>query len=337
MKKDRKIFIIAEIGVNHNGSIEIAKRLINKAAESGVDAVKLQTFKADNLLIKSAPKALYQKKATGKEESQFEMIKKLELTFDDHKELIRHCKKNKISFLSSPFDLESIDLLNKLKIKIFKIPSGEITNLPYLRKIGRLNKKVILSTGMSNLSEIENALNILVREGTSKGNITVLHCNTEYPTPFKDVNLYAMLTIKDTFNIKVGYSDHTVGIEIPIAAAALGATVIEKHLTLNKTMKGPDHKASLEPAELMAMVRAIRNIELSLGDGFKRPSYSEQKNSRIVRKSIAASRDIKQGEIFNELNIATKRPAAGISAMKWDEIIGRRAKRPFKKDELIKI
>jgi len=336
-KKINKTFIIAEAGVNHNGSIKIAKELVDKAKEGGADAVKFQTFRAESLLTGFAPKAEYQKKNDNRKESQFKMLKRVELSLRAHKELIKYCKKKKIIFLSSPFDLESIDLLERLRINIFKIPSGEITNLPYLRKIGRLKKKIILSTGMSNLSEIANALNILTKMGTPKEKITILHCNTEYPTPFKDVNLYAMLTIKNTFNIRVGYSDHSAGIEVSIAAVALGAAVIEKHFTLDKEMEGPDHRASLEPVELSAMVRAIRNIELSLGDGFKRPSYSEQKNSRIVRKSIVASRDIKRGEIFSELNIAAKRPAAGISAMKWDEIIGGMAKRAFKKDDLINI
>lgn len=329
-------FIIAEAGVNHNGSIAIAKKLIDIAKEAGADAVKFQTFKTENLLTKYAPKAEYQSKMTGKKESQFEMIKRLELSIDAHKELITYCERKKIIFLSSPFDLESISLLSKFGIEIFKIPSGEITNLPYLRKVGSLKKKIILSTGMSNLAEIGSALEILITAGTPKCKITVLHCNTEYPTPFKDINLRAMIRIKEAFNVKVGYSDHSAGIEVPIAAVALGASVIEKHFTMNKNMKGPDHKASLEPAELKTMVMAIRNIEMSLGNGVKKPSSSEQKNILIARKSIVASRFIKKGDIFSEANITTKRPGTGISPMKWDEVLGREAKINFKVDELIK-
>jgi len=333
----RKTFIIAEAGVNHNGSIDIAKKLIDVAAETGADAVKFQTFKAERLVCKSAAKADYQKKTTDADESQFGMIKRLELNEDAHKELMGYCRDKGIIFLSTPFDLESIDMLDNLGLEIFKIPSGEITNLPYLRKIGRLKKKVILSTGMADLGEIGNAINVLTEYGTRKDDITVLHCNTEYPTPFEDVNLVAMLTIKDAFKVKVGYSDHTVGIEISIAAAALGATVIEKHFTLDKNMKGPDHKASLEPDELKAMVHAIRNVEKALGNGIKKPSRSEMKNIRVVRKSIVAAKDIKKGEVFGEDNITVKRPAGGISPMEWDNILGKRAKRDFRGDELIEI
>ncbi|MGF7059793.1 N-acetylneuraminate synthase [Brassicibacter mesophilus] len=331
----KRTFIIAEAGVNHNGSIELAKRLIDKASEAGADAVKFQSFKAEKLVTKNARKADYQEVTTGSEENQFEMIKKLELDHEKHKELINYCKLKNIMFLSSPFDLESADLLNNLGVEIFKIPSGEITNLPYLRKIGALEKKVILSTGMSNLGDIENALEILRKYGTT--DITVLHCNTEYPAPIKDVNLLAMNTIKNAFKVKVGYSDHTLGIEVPIAAVALGATVIEKHFTLDKTMEGPDHRASLEPDELKKMVRCIRNIEQALGDGVKRLAESEAKNIDIARKSIVARYNIQKGEKFTEYNLAVKRPGDGLSPMRWDEVIGKVAKRDFSEDELIEI
>jgi N,N'-diacetyllegionaminate synthase len=272
-----KVFIIAEAGINHNGSIEIARKMIDVGVSAGADAVKFQTFKAEKLVSKFALKAEYQKQTTKAEESQLEMVKKLELNFNDYKELKKHCEEKGIIFLSSPFDLESIDFLNEIGLEIFKIPSGEIDNLPYLRKIGSFGKKIILSTGMSNLKEIEDALNILVNTGTRKENITVLHCNTEYPTPFKDVNLLAMLTIKNAFNVSVGYSDHTLGIEVPIAAVALGATVIEKHFTLDRNMEGPDHRASIEPEELKAMIKAIRNIEKALGNGIKKPFLPNEK------------------------------------------------------------
>ena len=330
-----KVFIIAEAGVNHNGSIELAKKLIDVAVEAKVDAVKFQTFKAENLVSKNAQKADYQKQTTNKEESQFDMIKKLELDVDTHKELISYCRSKNIMFLSTPFDHDSIELLNDLGLEIFKIPSGEITNLPYLRHIGRLDKKVILSTGMANIGEIEDALNILINAGTKKENITVLHANTEYPTPMEDVNLKAMVTIGNTFDIAFGYSDHTLGIEVDIAAVALGASCIEKHFTLDCTMEGPDHKASLEPDELKAMVKAIRNIELALGSVIKKPSNSELKNKSIARKSIVAKKDIKKGEILSENNLAIKRPGNGISPMRWDEIVGTIATKDYKEDELI--
>jgi len=332
-----KTFIIAEAGVNHNGSVEIAKRMIEIAAECGANAVKFQTFKTESVISKNASKAEYQKKTTDRNESQFEMIKKLELDKNAHKELINYCDKKGIIFLSSPFDLGSIDLLNELDLEMFKIPSGEITNLPYLRKIGSLNKKVIMSSGMADLGEVEDALDTLVSSGTKKDNITVLHCNTEYPTPVGDVNLKAMLTIREAFKVNVGYSDHTLGIEVPIAAVSLGATVIEKHFTLDKNMEGPDHQASLEPTELKAMIEAIRNIEIILGNGIKKPSPSESKNIPIARKSIAAKRDIKKGQILSEDNLVVKRPGTGISPMRWDEVIGKVAKRDYKKDELIEI
>jgi N,N'-diacetyllegionaminate synthase len=333
--KSNKVFIIAEAGVNHNGSIEVAKKLIDVAVKAGADAVKFQTFKAENLVSKKAEKADYQKLTTNCEESQFDMIKKLELDINMHKELIAYCNDKEIMFLSTPFDLESIELLDSLGLEILKIPSGEITNLPYLRKIGSLNKKVILSTGMANISEIEDALNILISSGTIKNNITVLHANTEYPTPMIDVNLKAMITIGKIFDINYGYSDHTLGTLIPTAAATLGACCIEKHFTLDKNMEGPDHKASLEPDELIAMVNAIRNIELALGDGIKKPSSSEASNLKIVRKSIVAKKDIKKGENLTEDNITIKRPATGINPMKWDEILGTIAKKDYKEDDLI--
>ncbi|WP_010648144.1 N-acetylneuraminate synthase [Oceanobacillus massiliensis] len=329
------VFIIAEAGVNHNGSIELAKKLIDEASNAGADAVKFQSFKADNLVTKNAQKADYQKEATEKSENQFSMIRKLELDYEKHQELIDYCNSKGIMFLSSPFDLESIDLLSNLGLEIFKVPSGEINNVPYLRKIGSLKKDVIVSTGMATMGEIEFALSILKESGTGK--ITVLHCNTEYPTPMRDVNLSAMNTVKDGLKVEVGYSDHTLGIEIPIAAVALGAKVIEKHFTLDKQMEGPDHRASLEPKELKAMVQAIRNIEKAIGNGVKTPSYSESKNIKIARKSIVASCDIKKGQLFSEGNIDIKRPGDGLSPVFWDQLIGKEAKRDYTKDELIEL
>ncbi|NQY94711.1 MAG: N-acetylneuraminate synthase, partial [Campylobacteraceae bacterium] len=299
------VFIIAEAGVNHNGSIELAKKLIDVAVEAGADAVKFQTFKAENLVSPDAKKAKYQQETTNKSESQFEMLKKLELDVDTHKELISYCQEKKIMFLSTPFDLDSIDLLSDLGLKIFKVPSGEITNLPYLRKIGTLNKKVVLSTGMSTLNEVVDAFNVLIKAGTDKDNITILHANTQYPTPMCDVNLNAMLTIRDVLGVQVGYSDHTLGIEVDIAAVAMGASIIEKHFTLDNKMEGPDHKASLEPNELIQMVKAIRNIELALGSSEKKPSPSESENIKVVRKSIVAAREIKKGEVLTENNLTT--------------------------------
>ena len=332
-----KVFIIAEAGVNHNGSTELAKKLIDAAVEAGADAVKFQTFKADKLVSKRAQKADYQKQTTSTDESQYEMIKKLELDENAHRFLISYCKDKEIMFLSTPFDHDSIDLLISFEMPIFKIPSGEITNLPYLRHIGSLGKELILSTGMASLDEVQDALEVLIKAGTSKEKITVLHATTEYPCPMGEVNLRAMQTIKAAFGVKVGYSDHTQGIEVPIAAVAMGATVIEKHFTLDCTMAGPDHKASIEPDELKAMVRAIRHIEQALGDGVKRPSESEQKNISIARKSILASRPIKMGETFSDNNLIVKRPGNGISPMRWDEIIGNKAIRNFSADELIEL
>ena len=330
------VFIIAEAGVNHNGDIDLAKNLIDVASEAGADAIKFQTFKAEKLVSKNTQKAKYQKEnMQGKGDSQFEMLKKLELDENTHEELIAYCKTKNIMFLSTPFDLDSVDMLYNLGIKIFKIPSGEITNLPYLRKIGRLQEKIIISTGMSNMSEIKDALGVLIKAGTQKENITVLHANTMYPTPMQDVNLNAMLSISKELDIAYGYSDHTLGIEVDIAAVAMGASVIEKHFTLDKNMDGPDHKASLEPDELRAMIQSIRNIELALGSSIKKMSKSESVNIEVARKSIVASCEIKKGEIFSEKNLTTKRPAKGISPMKWDDIIGSVATKDYKEDEML--
>jgi len=331
----KRVFIIAEAGVNHNGNIEVAKKLIYEAKKAGADAVKFQTFKAEKGISKFAQKAEYQKKTTGKNETQLDMVKKLELSYEDFIVLKKYCDELGIIFLSTPFDLESIDFLNELDLNMFKIPSGEITNLPYLIKIGKLNKKVILSTGMSTLDEIDEAIRVLNDNGTY--DITILHCTTEYPTPYKDVNLRAMLTMKEAFNLEVGYSDHTKGIEIPIAAVAMGATVIEKHFTLDRNMEGPDHRTSLEPDELKTMVTAIRNVEVAMGSGEKKPAESEKKNIKIARKSIVAKTNISKGEPLTEENLTVKRPGNGISPMKWFEVLGQPAKRDFKEDELIEI
>ncbi|UOG29261.1 N-acetylneuraminate synthase [Leptospira noguchii] len=331
-----KTLIIAEAGVNHNGDLELARKLIDVAANAGADIVKFQTFEAERLVTKSAKKADYQNSATDNTaESQYEMLKKLELSKENHEKLIQHCKQTGIEFLSTAFDLQSLAFLEQLNLSRYKIPSGEITNLPYLQKIGSSGKPIILSTGMSTLGEIESALLVLETTGAKRDQITVLHCNTEYPTPYSDVNLSAMKSIADAFKIKVGYSDHTSGIEVSVAAVALGASVIEKHFTLNRSLPGPDHKASLEPNELKGMVRSIRNVELSLGDGIKKPSSSEFKNISIARKSIVAASSIKAGEIFTRENLTTKRPGDGISPMRLNEVIGLKAKRDFFEDELI--
>ncbi|MDC1038365.1 N-acetylneuraminate synthase [Candidatus Marinimicrobia bacterium] len=334
MKKLHTI-IIAEAGVNHNGSIELAKILIDVAAEAGVDFVKFQTFKAETLVTQTADKAEYQKEITDTDETQFEMIKKLELDRNAHETLIEYCKQKDIQFLSTAFDHDSIDLLDQLNMPLFKIPSGEITNLPYLRHIGRMGKPIIMSTGMSSLEEVRDALNVLIESGAEKEQITILHCNTEYPTPMKDVNLKAMLNIKDELGVNIGYSDHTLGIEVSIAAVAMGATVIEKHFTLDRNMSGPDHATSLEPEELKAMVTAIRNIEKAMGDGVKRPSPSESKNIPIARKSIVAKKTIKKGETFSENNLTVKRPGTGISPMEWDRLIGKRSNIAYTTDDFI--
>ena len=333
----KKVKIIAEAGVNHNGDINIAKRLVDEAVNAGADYIKFQSFKAENLVSRYAEKAEYQKKTTAENESQYEMIKRLELSREEHYELFNYCKQKGIEFISSPFDLESIDLLYELGISFYKIPSGEIINYPYLKRIAEKKLPVVMSSGMATMQEIKDALDVLTSNGLKLDDITVLHANTEYPTPFEDVNLLAMLSIKEEFGVKVGYSDHTPGIEVPVAAAALGAEVIEKHFTLNKEMEGPDHKASLEPYELAAMVKAIRNIEKALGDGIKKPSKSEQKNIPIARKSIVARTFIKKGEVFTEDNITAKRPGTGISPMKWKEVLGKTAKKDFYPDDLIEL
>ncbi len=335
--KTQHTIIIAEAGVNHNGSMVSAKKLVDVAADAGADYVKFQTFKADTLVTQSAEKAEYQKIITDKSESQFEMIKKLELDKSAHDELIKHCEEKGIRFLSAAFDHDSIELLADLNIPLYKIPSGEITNLPYLRHIGRMGKPIILSTGMSTLEEVQKALNVLLESGVEKEKITILHCNTEYPTPMEDVNLKAMLTMRDELGVAVGYSDHTLGIEVPVAAVALGASVIEKHFTLDRTLPGPDHAASLEPHELKEMVSAIRNIEKAMGNGMKKPSPSEIKNIPIARKSIVAKKSIKKGEKFSENNLTVKRPGTGISPMQWDDIMNQKSKKYFNMDDLIEI
>ena len=330
-----RAFIIAEAGVNHNGSIEIAKKLVDAAVASGADAVKFQTFKAQSLATRYAKKANYQKKLTGQKESQFEMLKRLELSKEMHLRLISYCNIKKIKFLSSPFDLESIELLKNLGLNIFKIPSGEITNINYLKFLGKIKKKIILSTGMSNIQEIKKALKVLTDSGTRKKNIIVLHSNTQYPTPIKDVNLRAMLTIGKKFKVSYGYSDHTLGIEVSIAAATLGASCIEKHITLNRRMNGPDHKASLEPDEFKNMVKSIRNIEIALGSSQKKPTNSELQNIKLVRKSLCASRDIKKGEVFTNYNLTSKRPGDGISPLMINKFLGKKSWKNFKKDQQI--
>jgi N,N'-diacetyllegionaminate synthase len=329
------VYIIAEAGVNHNGSLELAKKLVDKAKDAGADCIKFQTFIAKNIASKNAKKAEYQLESTDSEESQLDMLRKLELSFAEFVELYDYCINNSIEFLSTGFDFDSIDFLHSLGMAKWKIPSGDITNLPYLIKIGKLNKPVILSTGMSTIEDIRDAVKALSENGS--GEITILHCTTEYPTPFEDVNLAAMETIKNEFGLPIGYSDHTRGIEIPVAAVALGATIIEKHFTLDRSMEGPDHKASLEPDELKAMVSSIRHVEKAIGNSTKQPVKSEEKNMMIARKSIITSSSIKKGELFTEDNLTVKRPGNGISPMKWFEIIGKTATRDFEVDELIEL
>ncbi len=332
--KNKKTFIIAEAGVNHNGNPKLAKKLIEKAKESGADAVKFQTYNTKNLVSKFAQLAEYQKKFTNIK-TQYELLRKLELSKKDFINLKKYCDKRKIKFISSPFDLESAKFLFDLGLEIFKIPSGEITNYLLLKKIGSYNKKVILSTGMADLGEIEDAIDLLIESGMKRENIALLHCTTEYPAPLEEVNLKAILTLKEAFKLEVGYSDHTLGIEIPIAAVSIGATIIEKHFTLDKNLPGPDHKASLEPKELKEMIIAIRNVEKAMGNGMKKPTPAEIKNREIVRKSIVAKKKIKKGEIFTEENLSTKRPGIGISPMKWKEIIEKTASRDYEEDEVI--
>jgi N,N'-diacetyllegionaminate synthase len=333
-----KTLIIAEAGVNHNGSIELAKQLIDVAKQAGADYVKFQTFKAENLVTKTSQKADYQKRNTDPaDDRQLFMLKKLELGVDEHHELISYSNLKGIRFLSTPFDLESLEFVHSLGVDLFKIASGEVTNLPFLRKMAGYDLPVILSTGMCNLGDIEAALDTLTSVGLALEKISVLHCNTEYPTKWSDVNLKAMITLGNAFNVKIGYSDHTEGIEVPIAAVAMGASIIEKHFTLDRSMVGPDHKASLEPNELTTMIKSIRNVEKALGDGIKRVTESETKNIPIARKSIIASRSIKKGDLFTEYNLTAKRPGTGISPMLWDTVIGRIAKQDFDQDDLIEL
>jgi N,N'-diacetyllegionaminate synthase len=335
---NRRTIIIAEAGVNHNGDIQLAKQLVEAAASAGADYIKFQTFKAEKMVAASAQKATYQKSNTGNSsESQLEMLKKLELDQDAHNELIKHAAKNNIRFLSTAFDLDSIELLIQLDIDFFKIPSGEITNLPYLERIGKSGKPVVLSTGMSTMNDISDAVNVLLSSGLTKEELTILHCNSQYPTAMDDVNLNAMLTIGRQFGVKVGYSDHTLGIEVPIAAVAMGASCIEKHFTLDKSMEGPDHKASLNPSELQAMVSGIRNIERAMGSEKKVVSASEQENRELARKSIVATKTIKKGEKFTVKNLGVKRPANGLSPMLWYKILGKQAIRDYNIDDLIEL
>tara|TARA_Y100001968_G_scaffold263909_1_gene252632 strand:- start:3365 stop:4411 length:1047 start_codon:yes stop_codon:yes gene_type:complete len=331
----KKAIIIAEAGVNHNGDINLAFKLIEEAAQSGADIVKFQTFNTNKLTTDKAPKALYQEKNLNNKLSQYDMLKKLEISYEDHFKLIKKSKDCGIEFLSTAFDLESLDFVKSLNLKRYKIPSGDITNYPYLKKIGSFSKPIILSTGMANISEIEAAIDVLECSGTSRKEITVLHCTTEYPAPISEVNLRAMNSISSAFNVDVGYSDHTLGIEIAIAAVSLGATVIEKHLTLDRNLPGPDHKASLEPKELELMINSIRNVEKALGDGVKRTTHSEERNKIASRKSIFAKKNIKKGTIFTQENIITKRPGNGISPMKWNKIIGLISPKDFKENEPI--
>lgn len=337
MEKTDKVIIIAEAGVNHNGDYDTAVRMIKEAKNAGADYVKFQTAVPELVISTFAPKAEYQKETTGNEESQLEMCRAIHLPLTDYKPLKEICDKEGIGFLSTPFDLVSIDCLEELDMDYYKIPSGEITNLPYLRKIASKHRKVIMSTGMSDIEDIAAAIEVLEKGGLKREDITLLHCNTQYPTPYEDVNLQAMNTMKHVFGTRIGYSDHTLGIEIPIAAVAMGAKVIEKHFTLDKGMKGPDHKASLTPAELKAMIDAIRNVEVAIGSTRKESSPSETPNKIVARKSIVAARDIAEGETLTEENITVKRPGNGISPMQWDSVIGTKAKRNFKYDELIEI
>ncbi len=335
MNSRSNTLIIAEAGVNHNGDIQKAYELIDVAVDAGVDIIKFQTFSADKLVTRSAKKAEYQEKNATEFKSQYDMLKALELSKDSFLQLKERCKSKRLEFLTTGFDISDLEFISTMGQSRYKIPSGEITSLPYLRYVGKKKYPIILSTGMSTMDEIGDAIEILQSSGTELKKITVLHCNSEYPTPMEDVNLKAMITIKKKFGVEVGYSDHTLGIEIPIAAVALGATVIEKHFTLDRKLPGPDHRASLEPNELNAMVKAIRNIEVALGDGVKHPSLSEKKNINIARKSIVAAKPIKKGDVFSSENLTIKRPGNGISPMDWDNIVGRIAKNNYLIDELI--
>ena len=330
-----RIYIIAEAGVNHNGSLEIAKKMVDAVREAGADAIKFQTFKAENIVTKNASRAEYQVKNTGEDTSQYSMLKKLELSYDDFRELKAYCDASGIEFLSTPFDLESIDFLQELGIRFLKIPSGEITNFPYLRKIGQTGMPVIMSTGMSTLEEVGEAIRVLREYGSNE--ISLLHCTTEYPAPLDSVNLKAMRTMAEAFNLPVGYSDHTSGIAVSVAAVAMGAVIIEKHFTLDRNMEGPDHKASLEPDELKAMVQSIRDVEMAMGTGEKGLSYSELKNVSVVRKSIVAKRAIRKGMLFSEDNLSVKRPGTGVNPMQWNKVIGLCAKRDYEEDEMIEL
>lgn len=332
-----KTLIIAEAGVNHNGDIDLALELVRRAARAGADLVKFQTFQTGRSIARHAPKADYQKQTTGVTESQYEMVRKLELSADDHRRLLAECRRCGIGFFSTAFDRDSHDLLIRLGVDRVKVPSGELTNLPLLRHMTREGLPVILSTGMATLGEIETALGIIEANGTPRKRITILHCTTEYPAPMHEVNLRAMQTLSAAFGTAVGYSDHTEGIEVPIAAVALGATIIEKHFTLDRSMPGPDHRASIDPDQFAAMASAIRNIEAALGDGIKAPTASELRNRLIARKSIVAARPIRAGETFDESNLDTKRPGTGLSPTQWDEVVGRVAKRDFAEDELIEL
>lgn len=336
MKKN-KTTIVAEIGVNHNGSFNLAKRLIDVAKKSGADYVKFQTFQAGNLVCKNAKVTRYQSRNLKKKISQFSLLKKLELSENDHKKIIKYCNNKKIMFLSSPFDLESLNLLFRLKIFDIKVASGEINNFIFLKRLAKKARKIFISTGMSTLNEVSRAIKILIKNGIKKANITVLHCHTDYPTQLHDVNLFAMKSMKRKFNINVGYSDHTTGNETAIAAVALGAQVIEKHITLNKKMKGPDHRASMEPKNFYNYVKAIRNVETLLGSHIKKPSKSELKNKKFIRKSIVAKKNIKKGEVFSEFNTTCKRPEGGISPIYWDNVMGKKSKKKFRVDEFISL
>ena len=335
--RSKNTLIIAEAGVNHNGSISTAKELIDVAAAANADYIKFQTFRSEDLVTEIAKKADYQMKNSNTIETQFQMLKKLELTHDNHFELIEYSRKKRIGFLSTAFDIKSIDFLIGLKLPFFKVPSGEITNLPYLRHLAKYKKKIIISTGMATLSEVKDALSVFLHYGLSKKDITVLHCNSEYPTPKKDVNLNAMLSIKNELGVKVGYSDHTLGIEVAIAAVAMGAEVIEKHITIDKRLNGPDHASSIEPKELISLVKSIRNVETSLGSKVKKPSQSEEKNIFVARKSIVAKKKINKGEKFSNENLTVKRPGSGISPMKWDSVIGKVSNFNFDEDDLINL